>query len=275
MKNSVLFLLTTFFILGLLIQPGCKTADDPADQYTLAVTVGTGVTGTPITGTHSYEENQIVPYSYTLQSGYVNLEVNLDGIPVTASGSITMNSNHTLNATAGEPAVEYTLTVTVGTGISGVPTPGTYTYEENQIVSYSYTLETGYENLEVNLDGIPIADSGVITMNSNHTLNATSDKIFDPNGDWAGLVVYLSIDYIAELNFSGGYYSGTVSGDVESLPPDVTGTYAITNGQIEFELDYGGGSIMSFTGTIDDDNNMSGDYTCTWGPSGTWYLIRQ
>ncbi|MCK4835667.1 MAG: hypothetical protein KAT17_03485 [Candidatus Aminicenantes bacterium] len=177
--------------------------------------------------------------------------------------------------TAEEAPDQYTLTVTLEPGVTGIPIVGTYTYEENEIVTYNYFLETGYENLTVRLDGITVANSGLISMNSNHTLTATTDEIFNVNGDWAGLVVYFSIDYIAELNFSGGYYSGTVSGDVESLPPDVTGTYTITNSSIEFDLDFGGANIMSLTGTIDDDNNMSGDYTCTWGPSGTWNLERQ
>lgn len=179
MKKPLLFLLMSVFILGLLIQPGCKTKDDPADQYTLMVTLGTGVTGTPISGSYAYDENQAVPYSYTLQTGYVNLVVTLDGITVANSGSITMNSNHTLTATAGEPTVKYTLEVQVGTGVSGVPVAGTYPYDENEIVSYSYTLQTGYENLEVTLDGIPIADSGVITMDNHHTLKSMSDEIHE------------------------------------------------------------------------------------------------
>jgi hypothetical protein len=186
-----------------------------------------------------------------------------------------MNTNHTLNVTANEVDAQYVLTVTVGDGITGTPATGSYNHTDGDLVNFSYSLQTGYENLVVQLDGITVGSNGIIAMNTNHILTATADESFDVNGDWAGLVVYLSIDYTAQLNFSGGYYSGTVTGDVESLPPGATGTYTITNGSIEFDLDFGGGNIMSLTGTIDDDNNMSGDHNCTWGPSGTWNLERQ
>jgi len=91
-------------LLGTIVLTTCKSPASPAStdsiKYTLTVSLGEGVTGTPSSGTHSYSKGEVVNYSYSLNSGYTNLVVKLDGQQVNASGTITMNSNHTLNATA-------------------------------------------------------------------------------------------------------------------------------------------------------------------------------
>jgi len=99
MKKSLLVFFVVIGLAGLVSQPGCKTAADTA-QYTLTVTMGEGVNGTPAAGSHSYSENDIVSYSYAAQTGYGNLTVTLDGAPVASSGAVTMTANHTLNVTA-------------------------------------------------------------------------------------------------------------------------------------------------------------------------------
>lgn len=200
MKNRLLFLLVVFCSLGLLIHPGCKTAEEAA-QYVLTVTVGEGITGTPATGS--------------------------------------------------------------------------YSYTDADLVNYSYSLQTGYDNLVVQLDGVTVGSTGIIAMNTNHILTATADEIFDVNGDWSGEVdVSGSGIYAMDVTFSGGYYNGSITGIVDTIPPTGNGTYTITNGSIEFDLDFGSGMVMNFTGTINSDNNMNGDWTATWGPTGTWYLNR-
>jgi len=209
MKNSVLFLFTTFFVFGLLIQPGCKTTDD--------ITNGTG------------------------------------------------------------PNEGYTLTVTLGSGVTGTPASGTHIHEENDIVNYSYTLETGYETLVVTLDGTAIADSGSITMNSNHTLSASATELFNINGDWEGeWIDYEWYDhYTLVLNFSGGYLTGTVTGTGGWSDENVSGSYTISNGLIEFTLNNLDSveDTWYFTGTIDDNNHMSGE--CSQGDElGSWTLAR-
>jgi hypothetical protein len=100
MKNSFLFLLVTFCVLALLVQPGCKNTDEAVTQYTLAVTLSTGVNGNPGAGVYTHVANDIVTYSYSAQSGYGNLTVTLDGTALPASGTITIIGNHTLNVTA-------------------------------------------------------------------------------------------------------------------------------------------------------------------------------
>jgi hypothetical protein len=149
---------------------------DSSSEYTLTVTKGNGVNGTPNSGTFTYNEGETVNYSYTLKDGYKNLVVKLGGSTVSASGTITMNTNHTLTASATPNKKEYTLTVDKGEGVDGSPDSDTYTYNEGATVNYSYSLQSGYQSLEVKLDGNVVPASGTITMNANHTLIATAKK---------------------------------------------------------------------------------------------------
>jgi len=146
-----------------------------AKTYTLTATKGIGVDGTPTSGTISYNSGDTVNYSYSLQAGYQDLVVKIDGLDASASGTITMNANHTLSASAGKT---YTLTVTKGTGVIGLPDTGTFSYKESTEVNYSYSLQTGYTDLVVILDGIQINPSGIITMDRDHTLSVTSGKTY-------------------------------------------------------------------------------------------------
>ena len=212
--------------------------------FALTVNLGTGITGSPIS-TNSYTSGTIVNYSYSLQTGYTNLQVTLDGTTVAASGSITMNAVHTLSATAQAQtftitasagangtispngvsmvnyggnqtyvitpntgynvasvivdgvsigvvgtypfnavtanhtisatfsAITYTLTVNIGSGTLGTPTTTT-NYQQGTVVSYSYSLVTGYQNLQVTLDGAAAPATGTITMNGAHTIATTA-----------------------------------------------------------------------------------------------------
>jgi hypothetical protein len=170
---------------------------------------------------------------------------------------------------------QYVLNVTVAAGVAGTPVTGSYSYTEGDVVNYSYAVQTGYENLVVQLDGVTVGNTGVISMNMNHTLTVAADERFDPNGDWTGEVAVSGIgDFSMEITYSGGYASGSLSGVVESIPPTGNGNYTITNNSIEFELDFGSGLIMYFSGSIENDTRMSGNWTSSWGPVGNWFLNR-
>ena len=72
------------------------------EYYTLTVEVGEWVEGIPLTGVYTYKKGDGVNYNYSLRSGYNNLEILLDGNLVSSSGSILMDSDRTLKATASE-----------------------------------------------------------------------------------------------------------------------------------------------------------------------------
>ncbi len=147
------------------------------EKYILTVEKGEGVLGTPASGRIFYDANEVVPYSYSQQEGYTNLQVELDGVAVPASGKITMTSNHKLEAAAQPPPDKHQLTVTKGQGAAGTPDSGTSWYNENETVDYNYNLLQGYTNLEVRLDGADVSPAGTITMDKNRTLEATSNRI--------------------------------------------------------------------------------------------------
>lgn len=73
-------------------------------------------------------------------------------------------------------AVEYTLTVNVSNGVIGSPQAGTFPYNIDDRVDYSYTLDQGYSNLTVTLDDVEIDPSGTVTIKGNHVLKAQASR---------------------------------------------------------------------------------------------------
>lgn len=100
MKTKLLLGLVFLILLVMSCLTSCKTAEDSQQAFTLTVTLDNGVSGTPASGTYSYSVNDTVDYSYSVKSGYGNLTVNLDGTPVSNSGTFTVSSNHTLEVSA-------------------------------------------------------------------------------------------------------------------------------------------------------------------------------
>ena len=76
MKRNIILLFICFIFMGLLLSPGCQTTEDGGSgQYTLTVSVSSGVSGNPAAGSYSYVENSFVNYNYSVQAGYKNLTV--------------------------------------------------------------------------------------------------------------------------------------------------------------------------------------------------------
>jgi PKD repeat protein len=145
-----------------------------AAAHTLSVTLGEGVTGSPSVTT-KYLEGATVNYAYALaDSCHQSLAVTLDGIPASASGTITMDKNHKLSVTA--LSVAYLLSVDLAAGTSGTPA-GTTVYACNQSVNYSYGVLAGYKDFAVTLDDNPAPSSGTILMNQNHHLATSATRI--------------------------------------------------------------------------------------------------
>lgn len=70
-------------------------------EYTLTVFRNEGVDGSPKTGTYSYKEGDKVHYKYFINpTGYSDLAVTLDGEIVSNHGTVEMDKDHILNASA-------------------------------------------------------------------------------------------------------------------------------------------------------------------------------
>ena len=101
-------------------------------KYELTVNLGAGTTGTPATG--KYKKGEVVPYSFSAQTGYVNLQVMLDGAEVAAAGNVTMDKDHTITASATQGATIQVNSTPAGAKIylnnvdSGQVTPYTFNF---------------------------------------------------------------------------------------------------------------------------------------------------
>ena len=178
---------------------------------------------------------------------------------------------------------QFTLTVSVGTGVSGSPASGSYNYLEGSVVNFGYSLESGYTNLSVLLDGSSVASAGSIQMNSSHSLTVSADPqsaSYDVRGSWSGTQTDSNGDPDPfEVTFSGtSALTGTTSGWVDDPTSIGTGTYQVTGSSIHFELWYGSTRNFQIDGTIADSNNMSGNWVWTNQSGnkfyGTWQLSR-
>lgn len=151
-------------------------------KYSLDVSIGEGVEGNPTNGTTKYDKGASVSYSFSAKSGYENLSVTLDGQAAASSGNIIMDKDHTLNASATQvivnPAVQYTLTVDLGEGVTGTPASGTYTYAEGTSVNYSYAPKSNFMEMDLTLDSTAISSSGSFAMNGNRTITARAKEGF-------------------------------------------------------------------------------------------------
>ncbi len=285
MKNRSYFAVLVYVFLIILIS-SCKPSEavNESTDYTLTVSLSTGIDGSPTNGTFTYTKDHLINFNYSLKSGYSNLQVKLDGTVVNSSGTFTMNTNHTLEVTA-DAGGSYSLTVNVGSGVTGTPATGSYSYSNNNTVNYNYNLENNnYTNLQVKLDGVGVNSSGSITMNNNHTLTATSTSnsaTYDVSGDWIGTMRDSNgDDDLFVVTFTAGSASsGTTSGYTVDNSSIGTGTYNVNGSSIDFTLLYGNGARhFSITGTLSDQSNMSGTWiwTTTDGQwTGTFTLVKQ
>jgi len=130
-----------------------KAFSDDNGTYTLTVTLGTGVIGTPVAGIHSYAAGTVVKYSYDPATGYNAVSPLLDAAAVTKSGTITMSANHSMNVTASaiyNVQGSWTLTetytdgssFTVTAAFSGDYTHGTVTDSQGGSGTYTYDYST-------------------------------------------------------------------------------------------------------------------------------------
>jgi hypothetical protein len=121
----------------------------------------------------------------------------------------------------------YDLSVSVGTGVTGNPSSGTTTHTKGETVSYNYSLQPGYSDMNVTLDGNQVPANGAITMNQNHTLNATSsanepgfvtnvDDVTVPEEGTADFKVKLSQQPAANVNVTVNRHSGDSDISVQS-----------------------------------------------------------
>ncbi|MBN2346341.1 MAG: PEGA domain-containing protein [Candidatus Aminicenantes bacterium] len=243
-------------------------------KYTLTVSL-TGATGNPA-ATEKYKKGTVVSYNYSLQSGYVNLAVKLDGVAVASSGTVTMDKDHTLTVTAVQgAAIQVNSTPTgakifldnVDTGlttnatVSGV-TPGSHTVK---------LTKSGYYNY-----------STAVTTTSGQTATVNATLYRDVTGKWSGTT---NQGYPMFVNVSGSTVNSynikmKLTGGIGTLTLEVTGwgTYSISNGSFTISTTVGTGGSLKITGKFNSAGTaLTGTWSCNylsaWGyftGSGTY-----
>jgi uncharacterized repeat protein (TIGR02543 family) len=143
-------------------------------QYTLTLGVSGLGTTNPATGIYTYNQGALTQVTATPNSGWMFDHWVLDG-SITGSenpNSLTMSSNHTLNAVFTQ--ITYSLTISVTGSGSTSPAAGSYTYSQGASVQVTATPAAGWSFDHWHLDGVDSGSSSPITvvMNSAHTLNA-------------------------------------------------------------------------------------------------------
>jgi hypothetical protein len=266
----LLSVLLTGVCIGLMTHTGCKKSQDTV-EYTLSVTVNEGVTGTPQTGDYLQALDDQVDYSYTLSEGYTNLVVTLDNVSVEPSGTITIQGNHSLRAFASQGTGQYLLTVSIATGAAGTPEGGFYNYDAGEQVDYSFTLEDGYTNLRVVLDGNTVDAAGTITISQDHVLSVFAEKEYYIQGSWTLEEAYRDDStFTVTVTFTGETRTGTVADSDGGV-----GTYTVDGNNVEFTLVFPD-VTYEYTGLFSDEENMSGEskrITAAGTSTGVWTAV--
>jgi hypothetical protein len=152
-----------------------------------------------------------------------------------------------------------TLEVIVSKGVSGAPAAGSYTMNLGEQMTYSFTLDAGYEKLTVLLDGTEVAARGIVTFSGEHTLKAYSDD----NGKYT-LTVSLATGVIgtpAAGSFS--YAEGTV----------VPYSYSLADGYTNISLLVDGASVTSSgTVTMSASHALTVTASAKYNIQGAWAL---
>jgi len=154
---------------------------------------------------------------------------------------------------------DYTLSVTVETGVQGTPASGEYVYPELEEVAYKYTPLNSKHTVVVVLDGGGSAAEGTITIYKSIVLIA---RVFDVRGKWK--VTYYVTDSTAPATFDITFSGADVLAGTFSASNGRNGTWDAASGKINFN--FSDWESYKFTGTL---SSMSG----TWKngtPAGTW-----
>jgi hypothetical protein len=145
-------------------------------KFELTVTLGDGVTGTPAAGTSKIKKGTDVNWSYSLASGYEQLEVKVDGaVQSGTSGSFKMDAAHSISVTA----------------MKSVPT-GYYngTTDQSRDIRLRVSKVSGISKLsyyQIRMRGTWSAYYLIVTVTHNNPNAPITNYHFESNGTYADL----------------------------------------------------------------------------------------
>jgi hypothetical protein len=245
--------------------------------YTLSTSLATGTTGAPSAET-IYPEQTIVPYDYSLSAAYNSLAVFIDGLRVPVTGSITMDSNHSIEVTADLTAgtissgrLHITMeTTSDGAKVASIKNDGFEILNTTTLPPlFTLLLESTSSGLEEMLTSCCGWDSVILTNDGDHLTIAWSN----PNqGDLPATLTATMTIHTADTQ---SQWDLEVSG---------LGTYSLMNvhfpqlniraeGEDHFLLPYYSGKVISNPGSeidffddpSDSNDDRTGLYPRGWG----------
>ena len=77
-----------------------KSATEPKQDVTLTISLGNGVSSSLSSGPQKYAFGTKIQYSFTAKSGYRNVAAQLSGVPANVSGTLVMDGDKELFASA-------------------------------------------------------------------------------------------------------------------------------------------------------------------------------
>lgn len=162
---------------------------------------------------------------------------------------------------------KYELRMNLGEGVTGSPAE-TRRYKKGTIVNFNYSLQAGYEQLSVKLDGADFDSSGMIIMDCHHSISVTAMKSIPP-GTYSGAT---NQGYPVELRVSNAsgvsavtYYRITMDSGVNDYGYSLNLTLSGNSHEL----------ITGFTFSFSDTSlDLTGTFTTTGipGVAGNWDL---
>ncbi|WP_188399917.1 inverse autotransporter beta domain-containing protein [Sporomusa sp. GT1] len=151
------------------------TATFALQSFTITASAGTGGSISP-SGATGVSYSATPAYTITPNTGYVIVDVKVDGVSVGTGSTYTFPSvtgNHTITATFALQS--FTITASAGTGGSISPS-GATSVSYGATPAYTITLNTGYVIADIKVDGVSVGTGSTYTFPSvtgNHTITAT------------------------------------------------------------------------------------------------------
>ncbi len=169
------------------------------------------------------------------------------------------------HGSCGWKTTEFTLTVVVGEGISGVPESGTYVYQEFEEIEYKYEIEDDIIQPEIYVNNYrKLILEGTLIMYCDTTL--TVEQIDLRKEEWNMVFSEQDVDDVEwKITFSGpDLRSGTFSDN-----RGYTGIWEVS-GSNNLTFRYDDWADYVFTGTLSSlGGNWEGE-----GKSGSWYIYQ-
>jgi len=104
------------------------------------------------------------------------------------------------------------------------------------------------------------------------------DKVYPIEGNWVGTYNNGATDYYLAFTIKPGGTLDVMDNPANKSQITASGTWTVSSGQFDTILDYGSGTLTSFTSPF---NGKSATLTGTWGDTpnktngGTWTMTKQ